>query len=738
MNRFVLSSGVIAGLLVWPVTTLAQDPVLPETVSRTGDGQITTRAIPLEYALQIDGQLTEELYETVRPISDFRQNEPINGAPATERTEIWISFDSDNLYVSVRAYESEPERVVANEMQRDSFNIFQNANVGVMFDTFNDRRSAIVFQFNPIGGRMDGQVAGTGGYNGDWNPVWELAVGEFDGGWTGEASIPFKSISYGPGDVWGFNARRINMWKNEVSYLTDLPAGRGNQGITQPSFGAPLVGIEAPPNSRTVDIKPYAIADVTTNVPANLRNDPSADAGLDARVSLTPNLNADFTVNTDFAQVEADEQQVNLTRFSLFFPEKREFFLENEGLFSFGGAGGFGGFNNTPTLFYSRRIGLEAGQAVPIRAGGRLTGRVGDYAVGLINIHMGDDDELGVPGTNFTVARVRRDILRRSSIGAIATVRSDTVDRLGAAATYGVDGAFSFNDVLEIDTYWATVDNPGISDDNNSYRARVQYDDDLYDVSADHIWVGKNFVPEVGFVRRTDMRRTRLSGSYSPRPASIAAIRQFQFGVAAMHVENGEGTVEDRRVRGEAQIQFESGDSFQAEYADDYELLPFTFEVSDGVVVPAGPYEGGDFQLAYQLGQQRRVSGSFGFQRSAFYDGTSTEFGYTGGRVEVHPQLSVEPGLQFNIVETPFGDFTTELVSARVTYTVTPLLFISSLQQYNSTNASLSTNVRMRWEYQPGSELFVVYNDGRTTEGDRFAQLQNWSFVVKINRLFRF
>ena len=565
-----------------------------------------------------------------------------------------------------------------------------------------------------------------------------MAVGTFDGGWTGEAAIPFKSISYGPGNIWGFNARRINMWKNEISYLTDLPAGRGTGGILQPSFGAPMVGIEAPPNSRTIDIKPYAILDVTTSVPANIRNDASGDAGLDARVSITPNLNADFTVNTDFAQVEADEQQVNLTRFSLFFPEKREFFLENAGLFSFGGSGG-GGPGNTPTLFYSRRIGLEAGQAIPIRAGGRVTGRIGEYAVGLINMYTGAGDALGVPGTNFTVARVRRDILRRSSVGAIATVRSDTGGRLGTAATYGVDGSFSFNDVLDIDTYWGTVDNPGIADSHNSYRVRVQYDDDLYDAQLDHVLVEKNFVPEVGFVRRTDMRRTFVTGSYNPRPASIAAIRQFRFTAAAMQVENGKGIVEDRRWQVRPQIQFESGDSLQATYAPhDFEVLPFDFEVSDGITVPAGPYEGGDVQLTYQLGQQRRVSGSLRVQRRAFYGGTNTEFAFTSGRVEVHPQLSIEPALEFNSVETPFGDFTAELVTARVTYTITPLMFISSLQQYNSANASLSTNVRLRWEYLPGSELFIVYNEGRTTEGDRIAQLHDRSFVVKVNRLFRF
>ena len=353
-------------------------------------------------------------------------------------------------------------------------------------------------------------------------------------------------------------------------------------------------------------------------------------------------------------------------------------------------------------------------------------------------MQTGENVDLDTPGTNFTVARVQRDILSRSSIGAIATVRSDTADRLGAAATYGIDGSFSFKDEIDIDTFWAVVDNPGMDGNNTSYRTRFNYDVDLFGFTIDHMWVGDNFAPAVGFVRRNDMRRTFAQGNYNPRPTSIDAIRQFQFTAQMQYIENGAGVVEDLAFQGQAQIGFESGDNFGSQFRYGYELLPFDFEVSDGVLVPRGPYDGNRARIQYQFGQQRRVAGTAFVQHGAFYDGTSTQYGFTGGRVEVHHQLSIQPGVQFNQVKTPFGDFSTRLVSSRVIYTITPLMFISGLVQYNNSNNSLSSNVRMRWEYQPWSELFVVYNDGRTTEGDGFPALQNRSVVVKINRLFRF
>ncbi len=369
-------------------------PVAPATISRDADGRVTVRAVRLTAPLRVDGRLDEVVYREYSPMSDFIQNEPQSGEPATEKTEVWVTFDKDNVYVTVRAWESEPDRMIVNEMRRDSLNIVQNENFAFTFDTLHDRRNSLVFNVNPLGGRMDGQNTNEGQYNGDWNPVWDVAVGRFDGGWTAEAAVPFKSLRYQPGSeqLWGFNVRRTNRWKNEMSYLARVADGAGPSGIYRVSQAATLVGLETPSGSRTLDLKPYVVSDLTTNAVSTPRvhNDPGADFGVDAKYTLTRNLTADFTYNTDFAQVEADEQQINLTRFNQFFAEKREFFLENQGLFNFGGANTNGG-GDTPTFFYSRRIGLDQGGLVPIEAGGRLTGQAGAFSLGLINIQTGGE-----------------------------------------------------------------------------------------------------------------------------------------------------------------------------------------------------------------------------------------------------------------------------------------------------------------------------------------------------------
>ena len=434
-------------------------PVAPDVITRDAANRATVRAVRITEPLQMDGRLDEAVYTSVPPMSGFIQTDPDHGAPATEKTDVWLFFDDDNVYVVGRAWETEPDRLVANEMRRDNITIVRNDNFAWSFDTFHDHRNGVLFEVNAIGGRIDAQVTNESQVNLDWNPIWDFGTGYFDGGYVVEAAIPFKSLRYRPGreQVWGFQARRTNRWKNEVSYITPVPPAFINNGHFRSSLSAAVVGLEAPPTSRLVEIKPYAIADMSSDPVAAepFSNDFGGSGGLDVKYGITQNLTADFTVNTDFAQVEADEQQVNLTRFSLFFPEKREFFLENQGLFAFGGAGaGPFGAGDTPVLFYSRNIGLDRGREIPIDAGARMTGRVGAFNVGVLNIQTGDHDGGGDPSTavgatNFSVVRIKRDLLRRSSIGAIATRRSIARDGQGSAETYGVDGTFGFYDAAD-------------------------------------------------------------------------------------------------------------------------------------------------------------------------------------------------------------------------------------------------------------------------------------------------
>jgi hypothetical protein len=712
-------------------------PQLPATVARDGEGT-TVRAIRLTTPLRVDGRLDEAIYTSTTPASDFIQAEPRSGEPGTEETEVWVAFDNENVYVGVRASETQPERMVINEMRRDAA-IWQNENFAVAFDTFYDRRNSVLFQFTPIGGWADGQNTNEGNYSGDWNPVWTFAVERTESGWTGEAAIPFKSLRYrqGRGQIWGIQFRRVNRWKNEVSYLTRLPDGLGTNGVQRTSRFATLVGIEAPPGSRALDIKPYVTSSLTTDATATPRvsNEFGRDAGLDIKYGLTPNLTANFTYRTDFAQVEADEQQVNLTRFSLFFPEKREFFLENAGIFTFAGVTGTQG--DSPILFYSRRIGLEQGQQVPIEGGGRLTGRIGRYQIGFVNIQTDDVGQFGVPSTNFGVARIRRDILGRSYVGAMATRRSASAVAPGSAETYGVDTQLRFFTNLTINSHLVKTTTHGLSGDDISHREQFNYDGDRYGLQMEHLVVGANVNPEMGFLRRTDFTKDRMQARFSPRPRS-GRVRKYTYQASVEYWKNKADIKEMRELLGEFYVEFQNSDRIEITHTDTFERIPAPFRIARGITVPAGGYDNRIFKAQYELGQQRFTSGTVFVEGGPFYGGDRKAFGFTGGRVKLSPRFAIEPGMQFNMVSLPFGDFRTRLVSSRATYTMSPMMFVSGLLQYNSSNNSFSTNVRLRWEYLPGSELFVVYNEGRDTTRRGLPELQNRAFVVKVNRLLRF
>ena len=711
-------------------------PVLPATISRDDQGHATVRAVRVTEPIRLDGRLDDAVYASVRPMSDFVQNDPAFGEPATERTDVWILFDADNVYVTVRAFESQPDRMIVNEMRRDSDAIMQNENFAFVLDTFYDRRNGVVFNINPLGGRMDGQISNEGGYNGDWNPIWNLAVDRFPGGWVAEAAVPFKSLRFSAGTspLWGFNARRINRWKNEISFLCGVPSGSGIEGLYRVSSAATLVGLEIP-RVRNLDVKPFVISDLTSNTLAvpRLDNKLSGDFGLDVKYGVTAGLTADLTYRTDFAQVEADEQQVNLTRFSLFFPEKREFFLENQGLFQFGGAQPNG---STPFAFYSRRIGLDRGLEVPIQGGGRLSGRIGDYGVGLINVQT--DSTALSPATNFSVARVRRDVLRRSSIGGLFTRRSVSTRGSGSNEFYGIDGRFAFFENVTMNGYWGRTHTEQLDGKDSSYRGQYEYDGDRYGLNLTRLFVGQNFNPEAGFVFRSDISRSRAQARFSPRPRGSRIVRKYTFQTEIDYFENASaGYVETRKRIAQFDVDFQNSDKLELVYTDTLEGLVRPFEIASGVTIPVGTYPFGNLRTAFSLGQQRPISGTVFVEQGGFWEGDKTSFGFSGGRVKLTPQLAIEPGLSVNKVTLPYGSFTTKLVSSRLTYTVTPLMFVSGLVQYNSSSHSLSSNVRLRWEYRPGSELFVVYNEGRDTTRPGFPGMQTRALIIKINSLFR-
>jgi hypothetical protein len=579
----------------------------------------------------------------------------------------------------------------------------------------------------------------------DWNPIWDREAGRFEGGWIAETAIPFKSLRYkqATAQVWGFNIRRTIRWKNEESYLVKLPVIAGASGaaaIFQISNAATVVGIEAPAASKNIEIKPYALSNVSTNRLARpaVSNAFDGDFGVDAKYGVTKNLTADFTYNTDFAQVEVDAQQVNLTRFSLFYPEKREFFLEGQGIFDFGGAVSSSASGKTPLLFFSRRIGLTGGTVIPLHVGGRLTGRVGRYTLGIVDVQTGEDELSVTPSTNFSVFRLKRDIFRRSNVGVLFTGRSNSSVAVGSAQTYGVDAVLRPQEFLTVNAYLAKTSTPGSKDDDLSYRINGAYSADRYGLELEQSGVGDNFIPDVGYLQRDNYQRSYALARFSPRPKSMASVRKFSYQGMFEYYADGSGRMETRDVSPQFGIEFQNGDTVNLRVDDKYEFLARPFAIAPGVIIGTGGYSFFDGQLQLGLGPQRRVSGTLSVEGGTFYNGTRKTVGFSSGRVLFSPRFSFEPGASINWIDLDEGEFTSTVLSNRVTFTFTPLMFFSGLVQYNSTSKTVGSNFRLRWEYQPGSELFVVYTDELDTLGNGYPNLRNRAFVVKVNRLFRF
>jgi len=732
-------------------------PVAPEVIARDDRGRATVRATRLKEPIVLDGRLDDDVYRSVPPLTGFIQQEPHEGQLATEQTEAWIFFDDRNLYVAARCWDSHPERMVANEMRRDHNDINQNENFVVTLDTFYDRRNGFYFQTNPIGALRDQAVTDEGiGRNVDWNTVWDSKAQRFDQGWTLEMAIPFKSLRYNEGrrQVWGLNMRRAVQWKNEMSFLSPIAASHGGRGVHRFSDAATVVGIEIPLGSRNIELKPYALSSVTTNQNAEppFANRLGGDVGFDAKYGVTRGLIADFTYNTDFAQIEEDQQQINLTRFSLFFPEKRDFFLEGQGIFAFGGVqqqsgGGSARRGNentdlTPIVFFSRRIGLTESGVDPIRVGGRLTGRAGRYRVGALSIQTEGIDETGLPATNFSVFRLRRDVLGRSDIGVIATHRTTSLtEGADSNSLLGIDGNFAFFENLRVNAYYAVsrtplADGGQIGDDESSYIAKLDYSADRYGLVLEHLKVGEDFKPELGFLRREAFRRNFAQARFSPRPQSIEAIRRMVFESELDYVTDLLGRVETKRLQGTLRLELENGDDTRFEYTRSFEYLPEEFEISDGIILPVAEYRFQDVRFEYQLGPQRTVPGTASFRTGSFFSGNRKEASY-GARVEISPKLSLEPRFSINWVDLPEGGFTASLVSTRLNVTFTPRTFVSSFVQYNSSSHSLSASVRLRWEYEPGSDFFIVYSEGRE-DLSTSPVLASRTLALKFTKLFRF
>jgi hypothetical protein len=721
--------------------SLSQIPVVTRD-----SGQTIIRATRISAPPRLDGRLDDAVYREVEPILGFIQQEPREGEPVTEPTQAWIMFDDDNIYVACRCSDARPETIESKDMRRDSANQRYTDSFGVMLDTFHDKRNGYIFTITPSGGFTDALVTDERSFNPDWNTVWDNAAARTEDGWVAEMAIPFKSLRYAPGGrTWGINIRRLIRTKNEFSFIVPMSkAWTSATAMLHVSAAATLTGLEVPPATVNLEAKPYVLSSLRTDRLARpiVNNDLTGDAGIDVKYGITKALAADFTYRTDFAQVEDDEAQVNLTRFALSFPEKREFFLEGAGIFtSFGNVGpaavgGSGG--DVPSLFYSRRIGLAGSRAVPIIGGGRLTGRVGKWTVGAINMHADDERVANVRQTNFGVLRLRRDVGQRSTIGGMVTTRSVTQAGTGSNAMYGVDSSFSLFTNLYIAGYAAKTSTTGLSGGDYSYRGNITYGGDRWGLLVDRTAVEDNFNPEVGFMRRTAFRSNYGGLRFSPRPGGNSRVRQYHFEGSLEYVTNTRNVLESRQTRANFRLDTHSGDSTGATYTEDLEALVTPFTIA-GIRIPIGSYTFQSARVFYTSAPQKRVSGTFSFEGGSFYSGTRRTAAYRG-RMEMTPRFAVEPNLSFNWIDLPQGKFTDTLVGNRATFTVSPRMFVAALVQYTSSATSVLSNVRLRWEYSPGSEMFVVYSEGRDTDPlapVRGNPIENRGLTIKITKLLR-
>ena len=493
------------------------------------DGRRTVSAVEAHAPIVLDGALDEEVWRAAEPAGEFVQAEPHEGEPATELTEVRLAFDRDAIYIGVVCHDTDPAGAIINDIRKD-FVAGEQDSFEVILDTFADRRNGFVFVTNAAGAKSDTQIANEGrDVNTSWDAVWTVATRRDAGGWSAEIRIPFKTLRFqrGADRVWGVNFSRRIRRKNEIDYWSRVPRV---YNLYRAGFGGTLTGLPDASEGRNLRIKPWIAADSTRPV-AGAAFDAGAHAGLDLKYGVTPSLTLDVTAKPDFAQAEADEQQVNLTQFSLYYPEKREFFLENSGTFYFGdipresrlGNNRFSPPEEEMLLFFSRRIGLTGGgQPIPIDAGARLTGRAGAYGVGLMTIQT--DPDGSAPGDNYTVLRGRRDVLGTSDVGAIFLSRQSTASG-DYNRVYGADANFRFFRALSLNGFLAKSETPGVVGGELSGKGSIVWNDNFVHTQYSLLSVGDNFRDDIGFVKRTGIRKHFADFGVRPRPAGAAQVR---------------------------------------------------------------------------------------------------------------------------------------------------------------------------------------------------------------------
>ena len=728
----------VAALAGLATVVLVSPPALAQqgAVDVAAERELTTAGFPLaraflvEGAPEIDGDvLGEAIWDDIVPVTGFLQNTPDEGQPASERTEVRIIYTEDTVYFGIVAYVSDPSTIIVSDSRRDS-SLDDTDSFQIIIDTYLDKQNGFVFGTNPAGLEYDGQVTNEGqgsgrfggggvsrsgsqqqrgsggGFNVNWDGVWQVGAEISEIGWTAEIAIPFRTLRYPSGDVqtWGLNFQRNIRSRNEQSYWAPLPR---QFRLHRLSLAGELQGIEVPPQ-RNLKLTPYVLSEALRRTD-DTKTTALGDFGADLKYSITPSVTLDLTYNTDFAQVEVDDQQVNLDRFNLFFPEKRAFFLENAGLFSVGQPGQL-------EVFFSRRIGIgESGGQIPILGGGRLSGKVGNNTnVGFLNIQTKSVNATGTPSNNFTVARVRQDFQNRSNVGAMFVNRGGTGNLAGERdynRSYAVDGRWGIGQAGTVSGFAAQTDTPGLEGDTHAFNMAANYDSERYQLRGGFTEVGPNFNPEVGFYARRGYRRSDASVRTTFRPENPLGILEWFPHASHYTIWNFvTGQQETQYTHLDNGIEWRNGYQVSTGVNLTKEGVLEPFQIFPGVTVPVDTYDHAEAIIRFNTNRGAPLSFTF----------RATVGGFFGGdRVQMGPEVSMRVGETFNAqlswsrndIDLPGGAFVTNLGSVRLNYSFTTRMFVQALVQYNDRADLWSANIRFALLSDANTGLFIVYND---------------------------
>jgi Domain of unknown function (DUF5916)/Carbohydrate family 9 binding domain-like len=657
--------------------------------------------------IAVDGVLDEPAWEAAEPIGDLRQREPHEGEQATEPTEIKLLYDNQNLYIGVMCFDSDARQIIGTQMSRDA-DLSADDRVEILIDSFRDRHNAYYFATNPPGALVDALIIENGEIKTEWDAIWLVRTRRTEKGWSAEFAIPFKSLGFRRGrQAWGFNVSRTIKRKLEEDRWA---SPRLDLAFFQVSEAGEIAGLEDVEQGRGLDVRPYLSNKAFGS--GNGGNGASLNPGADIFYNVTPSLKWTTTINTDFAETEVDTRQVNLTRFPLYYPEKRAFFLENAGAFGFLNSG-----DEDADLipFFSRRIGLLDGEEVPILAGTKLTGKSGDYDVGVLAVRTRAAD--AVDAKDLTVARVKRSLLKQSYVGAIIT--SGDPANNSASRTVGGDFRLFSSQFLGkdqnfgVDGFLLKTSNAGLDGKNNSFGLGVRYPNDLWNVGIDWKQIDDNFRPALGFVPRSGVRKLNLTAAFDPRPKDFFGIRQMFHEVTFSRFTNlAHGQVESWRLfTAPVEYDLNSGDHVEFNYAAEFERLFEPFEIAHGVTLPVGEYRFDRWCAQFNSASKRRWKIDYESWFGAFWSGRASQF-ETGFSYKLAPHFQTGIALDQTFASLKEGDFVARLVVVKADYSVSPLLTFFNLVQFDNQDRSIGWQDRVRWTVHPGNDVFFVMSQG--------------------------